>query len=216
MKRLFVFLSCFIVLPVLAQNAIPFCTSMSTRITVRTKPGNPQYITQYSREDFLRKADAQYSPYTLGLTVVKPEVTVSVKPDLKELLGQICVALSDVEIEMSYPSMTVYIDKKYMPSSCEYRTIKEHEDYHVNVAQQALSFFRPDVERVVSQTVETFSPKIVFSRSEISPEVNKFASKINEALKPVVKHIKSKLDEKNAAIDTQEMYHKTTAVCQNW
>ncbi len=216
MKKLFLFLICFLVSPVFAQNAIPFCTGMATRITVHTRPGNPQYISQYSREDFLRKADSQFSPYTLGLTVVKPEVTVSVKPELKELLGQICVGLSDVEIEMSYPSITVYIDKKYPPSSCEYRTIKEHEDYHVNVAQQALTFFRPDVERVAGQAISELAPKIVYSRSEVMAEVNKFATKINNALKPLVQHIKAKLAEKNAAIDTEEMYHETTAVCQNW
>ena len=72
MKKILLLLLLFLVSPVSAENAIPFCTSMTTKIRVRTKIGNPQYISLYSKEDFLKKAGVQASPYTLGLTVAKP------------------------------------------------------------------------------------------------------------------------------------------------
>ena len=216
MKKLFLLLFCFVVSPVLAQNATPFCTSMSTRVHIRTKIGNPQYISQYSREDFLKKAEGPPSPYTLGLTVAKIDVTVRTTPTLKEQLGQICVGLSDVDIEMAYPTLTVYIDKKYAPSSCAYQTIKEHENYHVAVAQQALTFFRTDVENAASKAITTLAPKIVYNQDEIPSVVNRLTSTIISALQPVINHINQKLIEKNAAIDTQEMYRATTAVCKDW
>ena len=216
MKKIILFCLCLLVSPVFAKNTIPFCTKLSARVYFRTHLGTPKYITNYSREDFLRKTETKYSPYTLGLTVVKPDITISVKPEITRLLDQTCVGLSQVEIEMGYSSMTVYIDKKYAPSSCEYRTIKEHEDYHVNVAQQALTFFRPDVERVVSQAIANLSPKLVNSQEEIKSAVDKFAAQINNALQPIIQHIQTKLAEKNAAIDTPEMYQATTAVCKNW
>ncbi|MBQ3695501.1 MAG: hypothetical protein II938_00820 [Alphaproteobacteria bacterium] len=216
MRKLLIFLFCFLVLPVFAQNATPFCTRMSTRIQVKTRPGNPKYVTQYSKEQFLKMTQANFSPYTLGLTVAKPDVTIEVKPKLTQQLEQICVTLSDVTIEMNYPTLLVYIDKKYVPSSCEYQTIKEHEDYHVAVASQALAFFKKDVEKVVTDTVMNLSPKIVYNRGEIKPAVSKYTATIASALQPVLDHIKAKLDEKNAAIDTPEMYQATTAVCNNW
>ena len=216
MKKLFLLIFCFLVSPVLAQNAMPFCTAMTTRVHVRTHPGNPQYITQYSKEDFLKKTNSTLSPYTLGLTVSKLDVILNTKPQINELLGQICVSLDDVDIEMTYPSMTVYIDKKYQPSSCEYKTIKEHENYHVAVAQQALTFFRPDIEKAAMQAISKLAPKIVYSQTEVAPVVEKFHRAINNALQPVVTHINKKLAEKNAAIDTPQMYQETTAVCDNW
>lgn len=216
MKQLLLFLLLFSVSPVFAENAMPFCTKMVTRIYVRAKPGNPQYITQYSKEDFLKKAKAKLSPYTLGLTVSKPDVSIQTKPSILKQLDQICVGLEEIDVELGYKELTVYIDKKYAPSSCEYKTIKEHENYHVEVANQALSFFRPDVENVVSQAISQLSPKVVTSQDEIQPTVNKFASTLLKEIQPVIAHINKKLSEKNAAIDTPEMYQATTAVCKNW
>ena len=216
MKKLLLLGLCFLVSPVFAQNAIPFCTSMSTRVNVRTRPGNPQYITQFSREEFLKKANVQTSTYTLGLTVAKLDVSIESKPSIKEQLGQICVGISEVNIEMRYPKLTVYIDKKYAPSSCEYQTIKEHENYHVAVAQQALTFFRRDIEDAAAKALSRMSPKLVYSRNDIPPAVTKQVNTITAAIQPVVDHINKKLVEKNQAIDTKEMYQQTTAVCKNW
>lgn len=216
MKQLFLLLFCCLVSPVFAQNAIPFCTKMSTRVHVRTHPGNTEYVTLYSRNEFLKKAEVPYSPYTLGLTRSILDVEVETNPKLEEQAGQICVALSDVIVTLHYPKLIVYIDKKYPPSSCEYKTIREHENYHVAVAQEALSFFRQDVEDVVSKAVMKLSPKIVRSRQDIMPVVTDYNSSVKEALRPIVNHINKVLVKKNQAIDTREMYENTTAVCPNW
>ena len=216
MKKILLLLLLFLVSPVSAENAIPFCTSMTTKIRVRTKIGNPQYISLYSKEDFLKKAGVQASPYTLGLTVAKPNVSVSANPSIQELSGQICVALDEVELEIGYESLVVYIDKKYAPSSCEYQTIKEHENYHVQVAQQAIPFFKPDIERVASQAISKLTPKIVYSQNDIKPLLNKMVASIMKDVQPVLQHMSNKLAEKNAAIDTPEMYQATTAVCKDW
>ena len=216
MKKLVWILSCLLVSPVFAENAIPFCIQMSTSIHVKTRPGNTKYVTQYSKEAFLRQAETPFSPHTLGLTVAKLDVHVETKPQLTQQWGQICVALSDVTVDMHYPSLVVYIDKKYPPSSCAYQVVKEHEDYHVAVAQEALSFFKDDVEKNVAKTVMQLAPKIVYTRTEIPSVVHKFNNAITKALRPLVEHINKKLIEKNQAIDTPEMYKETTAMCKDW
>lgn len=216
MKKLFLFLSLFIVSPVLAQNAMPFCTQMSTRVLVKTKTGNPKYITSYSRREFLRKAKAPYSPHTLGLTVAEFDISTRFTPQIEQYAGQFCVSLKNVEVTLSYPSLTVYIDKKYPAKSCEYKVIKEHEDYHVAVSQHALTFFKPDVERVLSQTLASLRPKIVNNERDIQSAFLKMQQAINTNLHPVIQHINTTMAKKNAAIDTKESYQKTTALCQNW
>ena len=216
MKKVLFLLFLFLVSPVSAENAIPFCTSLSTKIHVRTKIGNPQYISQYSRTDFLKKAGIKTSAYTLGLTVAKPSVSVSATPFVHELLGQICVGIEEIDVEVGYESLIVYIDKKYAPSSCEYQTIKEHENYHVQVAQQAIPFFKPDIEKTVTQAVSKQVPRIVYSQNDVKPLLNQMVASVVDDVQPVLKHISNKLAEKNAAIDTAEMYEATTAVCKNW
>ena len=176
-KLIFLFLL-FTVWPVFAQNAIPFCSKMTPRVYVRTQIGNPQYISQYSKMDFLKKEGRMMDENTLGLTVVRMDIKSKVLPSLQEQGGKICVSLSDVEVELYYPVFKVYIDKKYMPSSCEYRIIKEHEDYHVAVAQQAITFYKSDVERVVKNTLKNLSPKIVRSQNEIQPVVDQMGETI--------------------------------------
>ena len=216
MKRMFLFLLCFSVWPVFAQNATPFCTSMTTRVHIQTHIGNPKYISSYSKSEFLKKEGRRFDPYTMGLTVAEMTMKTKATPSLEQNAGKICVGIADLDIELDYPNLTVYIDKKYAPSSCEYRVIKDHENYHVMVAQQALPFFRQDVEKVVSKTLKKMSPKIVYSPQEIQPAIDDLTNSVLTAVQPVLKHINAKLIEKNEAIDTPEMYKQTTALCHHW
>lgn len=216
MKRILFLFTLLSVLPVSAENATSFCSDFSTKIHIHTTIGNPQYISQYSKEDFLKKAGVQTSAYTLGLTVAKPNASVSATPAVHELAGQYCVGIEEVDVEIGYESLIVYIDKKYAPSSCEYQTIKEHENYHVLVAQQAIPFFRPDIERVIAKSISNIPPTIVASHEEVKPLINQMVATILNDLQPVLKHMSNKLAEKNAAIDTPEMYQATTTVCKNW
>ncbi len=216
MKKLLFLFTSLLALPVLAQSEASFCTTMNTRVLVRTQLGSPTYISQYSKEDFLAKANSNLSPYTLGLTISKLDVSLSSRPKITRLGTQFCAVLKDLEVNIGYPELTVYIDKKYPVSSCEYQTIKEHEDYHVLVAQQALSFFKPDIEKTIKNSLKKLSPQITNSKTEASKKANEMILVIKEDLQPIIRHINKKLDEKNAAIDTEEMYQATTAVCENW
>lgn len=214
-KILFLFL-CFSVWPVFAQNAIPFCMSMTTRVHVKTHIGNPKYVTSYSREEFLKKTGRRQDERTLGLTAFHMAVDTKVTPSVEQQFEQICVSISDLDVNLYYPDLTIYIDKKYAPSSCEYQVIKDHENYHVAVAQRALTFYKKDVENVVYDTLRRMSSKIVYSKEEVQPTVARMSDTITAALQPLLQHINAKLVEKNAAIDTPEMYEQTTQRCKNW
>ena len=216
MKKLLLFLFCYSVWPVLAQNAMPFCSSMTTQVHVQTSIGNPKYISLYSKKEFLKKNNRKFDPHTLGLTVVEMGVEMQAKPSVTERAGQFCVGLADVDIKLYYPVLTVYIDKKYEPSSCEYQIIKSHENYHVAVAQQAMSFYKKDVEQAAYKALERQMPKVVTSQQNIQATVNQLSDAILNDLNPVIQHINQKLVEKNAAIDTPEMYKATTAKCSDW
>ena len=216
MKKILLFLLCFSVWPVFAQNAIPFCMSMTTEVKINTRVTTPKYNTFYSRSEFLRKAKQKPNSYTLGLTVFEMAVDTKTIPALEERFGQICVGISELDIDLYYPDITVYIDKKYNPSSCEYQVIKDHENYHVRVAEKALPFFKKDVEKAATKALTRLSPKIVYSEEDVQPTLKRMAETVMESIKPVIRHINKKLKEKNMAIDTKEMYEATSKMCKHW
>lgn len=216
MKKVFVLLLCLSVWPVFAQNATSFCTSMVTRVHVTTRIGNPKYVSSYSKTEFLQKAGRKFDPYTLGLTVSEMSIQAKATPSLDQFADRICVGISDLDVVLDYPNLTVYIDKKYAPSSCEYKIIKDHENYHVMVAQQALPFYKKDIENAIYKALQKMSPKVVYSTQDIQPTLHQLTDSVLSSVQPVLKHINAKLLEKNAAIDTPEMYRQTTAMCKNW
>ncbi len=202
----------------LSQNASAFCDILNTRVNVITNQGNVQYITTKSRSEFLKDAKQPISPNTLGLTVSNLSISGSAKANMETLGKQICVSLGILNFKMGYEkgALKVYIDKKYRPGSCEYEVIREHEKYHVDVAQQAMLFFKPDIEKKIHQIVGKMHPKIVRSEKEIDPIIQEQLNQIMTELAPLIQHINQKIAEKNAAIDTPESYAKATALCKNW
>ncbi len=203
-----------------SQNASAFCDTMATRVYVDMMPGNPTYITTRSRQDFISSADQKVSPNTLGLTVAR--LTIEGTPDpMVDVItenGYMCASLKTIRFKMGYDTgaIQVFIDKKYPIDSCEYDVIKEHENYHVQVAQQAMKFFKDDVEKTIYKSISQLRPKKVTTVEEYQAEVQRQYQKIMQDLTPLIQHINDVIAEKNYAIDTKESYQATTALCQNW
>lgn len=198
------------------QNASAFCDSSSTRINITMIPGNVKYITTRSRHDFIHSSNHPVSPNTLGLTVSNLTITGNALSDVEIEDGKMCVSMGTLNIRMEYDPLIVYIDKKYKPSSCEYKVIKNHENYHVAVAQQAMIFFKPDVEKKIQESLRKIKPVIVKSAKERDEALNKQLTQVMNDLKPLVAHINNITAQKNYQIDTPESYAKTKALCKDW
>ena len=202
----------------LSQNASAFCDKASTRVQITTNPGNVQYITTLSREDFIQGKKHKVSPHTLGLTVSELTISAQPKTKIEEQGDKICVTLDSLAFKMGYEKngLKVYIDKKYKPGSCEYEVIREHENYHVAVAQQAMLFFKPDIEDKIYEIVSNLKPQITTDKKEVENIVQRQYEQIMEQLTPLLAHINQTIAKKNAQIDTPESYEKTKALCNNW
>ena len=211
-------LFCAILSLFLSQNASAFCDKSSTRIQITTNPGNVQYITTRSREDFIQNRNYKVSPHTLGLTASELSISAQPKSKIERLGKQICVSLDSLSFKMGYEKdgLKVYIDKKYKPGSCEYEVIREHENYHVAVAQQAMLFFKPDIENTIQEIVGNLKPQITTNEKDVAKIVQKQYEEVMNHLKPLITHINMTIAKKNAQIDTPESYEKTRALCKNW
>ena len=216
MKKILFILALLTVSPVFAQNATPFCNTVNTQVNMKLNMSVPKYITTMSRQAFLKKAKGKISPYTLGLTVSQLQLNGTAKARTTTQGKQICVGISQLDIVLEDPDLTVYIDKKYLPSSCAYKTIREHENYHVAVSQQAMIFFKADIEKALKEAVQSVRPIIITNKDNIQSALGQQFDAVIKKLEPLIQHINDKIQEKNTAIDTQASYTATQALCTDW
>ena len=198
------------------QNANAFCRSITPWTIIDTKTGTVRYITHLSRSDFLKNAPQKMSPNTLGMTVAKLGVNGTAQPSVQQDGRSACVQIKELRLTIGYDTLDVYIDKKYKPGSCEYEVVKEHENYHVRVSQEAMMFFRPDIEKALQTALSHIHPETVYSQTDAQRTFERQFNQVMREIQPLIDHINRKIAEKNYIIDTPESYAATTALCKNW
>ena len=201
---------------IFALSARAECTYRTPEVLIKTKPGIVKYITNMSREEYATHLHLKLPENNLGLTTNKVSAGYEVVPFQKKEGNKTCVGIRRIVFSIGSDVIYVFIDKKYKPGSCEFNTIKEHEKFHVAVTQQAMTFFKPDLERTIKQAVKKLKPEYVYSHERAQAVVESQAKQIMRELDPVVDHINKKIEEKNAIIDTPESYQATTELCKNW
>ncbi len=212
MKKILMTLLCLF----LSVNANAFCQQITPYISVNAKSGYVRYITHLSRNEFLKKAPIKMSPNTLGMTVSRLGISGSAEPEIQQNGITACVQISRMKIDIGYETLDVYIDKKYKPGTCEYEVVKEHENYHVRVSQEAMSFFKPDIEDALKKAVKRIKPVEVRSQKEAERIFQNQFNQVMREVQPLIDHINKKIAEKNYEIDTPESYRETTELCKNW
>ena len=184
---------------------------------METRTGTVRYITHLSRDEFLRNAPQKMSPNTLGMTVTKLGLTGSAEPEIQMVDSHTaCVQIKKMDLVIGYDTLDVYIDKKYMPGSCEYEVVKEHENYHVRVSQEAMMFFKEDIERALETALSHIDPEFAYSRAEAQQIFNNQFNRVIREIQPLIDYINQKIAEKNYIIDTPESYEETSSLCDNW
>lgn len=212
MKKIILILLCL----VLSQNANALCQKNQIKMNIIMDPAEVVYHHNLSRKDFKRLVEGNLNPNTLGLTIAQTRLKMNGKPYVQNEGSRVCIGIQEINFYIGYDQIDVYIDKKYAKSSCNYKVIKDHEDYHVGVFQQAMIFFRPDIERELREAVADIRPEYAYSSARAEQIMEKLFNRIHERLKPLLNHINRKIAEKNNAIDTPESYRKTTALCPKW
>ncbi len=213
MKKSFLF---FLLYFFCAQNANALCAK--NEITINIAVPNPRvvYDSSHASSEFASLTPAKIAPTTLGLTAASVQVGMSGKTYIQQEGDRVCIGLSTINFTLGYQSLKVYIDKKYPKDSCNYQVIKDHEDYHVNVFKQALTFFRPDIERELREAVKNLRPEYAYTSARANQIMQKQFNQIQAKIKPLLNHINKKIAEKNYAIDTPESYRETTKLCPKW
>ena len=202
---------------ILSQNANALCQKNQIKMNIIMEPGEVVYHHDVSRRDFGRLISGKLNPNTLGLTVAQSRLKITGKPYIRQEGNvRVCVGVQEINFYIGYDQIDVYIDRIYPKNSCNYRVIKDHEDYHVGVFQQAMTFFRPDLEKELKMAVADIRPEYAYSSARAEQIMDKLFQRIHQRLEPLLNHINKKIAEKNNAIDTPESYRETTALCPKW
>ncbi|MDY6407535.1 MAG: hypothetical protein SPL08_02365 [Pseudomonadota bacterium] len=202
---------------IFSGKANAFCRTITPMITVFTRAGVVRYITHLSRDEFLRNAPQKMSPNTLGMTVSKLGITGSADPEVQHIEGHtFCVQIKRFDLTIGYNTLDVYIDRKYAPGSCEYEVVKEHENYHVRVSQEAMMFFKSDIEQALETALSHIEPEYAYSGAEAQQIFQRQFNRVIKEIQPLIDYINAKIAEKNYIIDTPESYAQTSALCDNW
>lgn len=211
MKQIMLFL-CLIIACLLMSGAVgAACVIENPRVTVRVDQGRINYITHQSRAQFAPDNDR-----VRGLTSASFTIRYDGTPRIKNENKRACVGIKEVIFYIGVPVFNVYIDRKYKPGTCEYKVIKDHENYHVEVYRQGVKFFQSDIERELKKALNKQKPRYVHSQKEAERVLNEQFKQILKDVQPLVDHINKKLKEKNEAIDTPESYKATQDLCDNW
>ena len=184
------------------------------------------YTTNLSPKQFLKKigekpcheANGQ-KICTDGVTIF-PEIqnTLVMKTKAIKAKNQLYLCPSQIIVQTKYtpPKIDVYLSNKYKKSSCEFKTIKEHEDYHVQTFQQSILFYNPQIKKFLIQTTQNLPAIVMKQDSDMTELTTRYATSVVQKFVSVQQYINQKVTEKNLAIDTPESYAETQAKCNNW
>lgn len=176
----------------------------------------PQIIYQLaSRTELIKKTGDKN---VLGLTVAPLIHNLSLKTTIIEQGNTLCVFLEEVEFHFGYQHQYVYIDSRYPKGSCEYNTILEHENLHVDFNNQALARYRRPFTNTVRQSFRNVDPLELKNDKYATRNIELWKQKLQDI--PYLDHLKDEMkdfqDLKHGHIDSDHNYKRTNRKCKNW
>lgn len=190
------------------------CSVYRRPVTVRVNvnPGPVRYNNSLSNSQFPSKPYAS----TMGLTVAQLTVNMQAKSFVREESNGACIGLDELTVNIGFPQIDVYIDKKYRPGTCQYNVIKEHENYHVRVQQEGLTFFGGKIKEAFQIAANKIKPRSLSSPGQAQSILNQMVAQVKADVDPLIRFIEKRLREENEVIDTDEAYRETSKKCKKW
>lgn len=146
---------------------------------------------------------------TLGLTVTQGQYRASMGgPILQDpVSGYECIA-PKVEIKLNYSPVLIYVGNEFVPGSCAYKTILEHEQRHLDAYMENLA----RVEKVVGDALgKRFEGKPLYAPSGTA--MSALQHEINSTWFPFIQNEFDKGKVKQALIDTPAEYARLGKSC---
>lgn len=209
-----IFLSFVIIFFALSAWGSSLCNNVApAKLNIRFNYGKVSYINNKSNSQFPQK------PYStvMGLTVSDLKRQASANTQIiSDSYDNFCVYIEELIVDVGYPKIDVYIDKKYRPGSCNYNVVKDHENYHVRVQQEGLRFFAPKIKEAYQIALNKIKPQSAYTEQDAKMIAEDMMRRIEKDIEPMMTYVQQRLKEKNAVIDTEDAYIKDAKKCPKW
>jgi len=206
---------------VVAKNNWPKCPESGSYVEVYTETsmGDLRYHNGFSSKHLSRlrgNVGRRLGPMWIptGLTVADENYQLKTNTKIYQLgHNRYCAVLKSANLFIGYRNIDVYITSKYRQNSCEYESILNHENVHVQIFRDTLYLHSQGIERTISKKAAMLGP--VYLRSP-DAAANKLQSLLDAQIRPLFKRMSGDISRKNARIDTKANYRREQAMCSNW
>lgn len=149
-----------------------------------------------------------------GLTVVRPLVKTQIFTADAKAGAQTCVWVTKAVVNFGFfEPAGVYISNKYKPGSCEFETIRGHENQHVGIHLNTRSKHVPMMREKVADALAKIMP---VKASDPSEALRKIQAAMSEAVDDSIRDFQVETGQLNGMLDSTDSYLKLQSKCSNW
>jgi hypothetical protein len=195
-------------------------TQTEPRISLKTNPGRVVYNTAASRSQISRLkskrggSGSKRGWYPIGLTLANLQFGMEISVQVQSRSGKShCAKIDEVRANLGFDRITVYIAKRYRKGSCQYRSILNHEQEHINIFRDALAVYAPKVERRLTELATRLKPVSARTGKQAADKLQKT---LHREMKSLFKALNKTIDDNNDRIDTVRNYKREQARCSTW
>ena len=199
----------------------PICPpyDQSIHLNFQTRLTEPRYnnsvnisgIRNLSRVRGLNVTSAHSQ--ALGVAFMTPAFSLQASSRVRGSPEGYCVYLDRVSADFGFDAVEVFIASEYAPGTCEYRTIRDHENQHVAINKETLKsmapYVRAGLEKILARKEPIFSAD---PKNSTSAAVDQLSKKMS----PVLNRFEEELMRRHSRIDTSSNYKATAEVCREW
>lgn len=153
---------------------------------------------------------------TVGLTVAEFRVQTALRGTYRRPPGSRaggCAELSLVEVTIGYAEQVVYVPRTYLPGSCTFEAVLDHENLHVLDNLEVLREFAARYEAEARAAVKAVAVLPVRSQAEAQRQP---LDHLEAALAPVSQAFQAAQSARAMVRDTPDEYRAVMARCSQW
>lgn len=204
--------------PVQAAACPP--TESAPLVSMSTLPGYIYYDTSRSSGELDRlqgrtgSADRRHGWHPIGLTLTELQFHMQIRVNtLARADNTHCAVIAAVDASLGYDKITVYVDHRYQPGSCQHQSVLDHEHAHVAVFRDTLAVYAPKVEQRLTEAAQRLKPVTARTAEQAAAKLQKA---LQREMEPTFNEMNRRLDTDNARLDGKDNYLREQSRCSKW
>lgn len=195
------------------------------KLNFHTNIGTPRYFHHLSSAEieakfkeaggFVSRHDSAITP---GITSAKMGTRLSTGVEILSNGKESCMHIKQIEFEIGFSELEVYINNSYPQKSCEYKNVFEHENEHVKIHQRSLKKHAKALAKALQQKAASIAPIPLLSmdKKTIDASLEEIENELKVISELYISKIEATAKISHEKLDSPESYKKTQRRCKNW